>query len=124
MFSALFAPCASIIRGFQCAKNVQKCAAPFDAGKNWNLTISTISEFRASFTLCSFIFFMIQNFIIHIGFPAGFGTNRTAVITHNLRDRLLFACISLQISRCHIAATLKGYIGYVNQFQGFSFPHS
>lgn len=78
MFSALFAPCASIIRGFRCAKNVQKCAVPYDAGKNWNLTIFTGSEFYAPFTSHSFIFFMIQNFIIHIGSPAGFGTDRTA----------------------------------------------
>src|SRR5699024_10203433 len=59
-------------------KNVQKCAVPYDAGKNWNLTIFTGSEFYAPFTSHSFIFFMIQNFIIHIGSPAGFGTDRTA----------------------------------------------
>jgi len=57
---------------------VQKCATPYNAGKNWNLAISTGSEFYASSTSYSFIFFTIQNFIIYIGSPAGFETRRMA----------------------------------------------
>ena len=65
--------------GGRCAKNVQKCAVAYGAGKNWNLTIFTGSELYAPFASFSFIFFMIQNFIIHIGSPAGFETRKMAV---------------------------------------------
>src|SRR5699024_1651896 len=80
VFSALSAPVCIYFPVLRCAKNVQKCAAPFDAGKNWNSAVSASIEFYAPFTAYSFIFFMIQNFSINIGSQARFGTRKTAFL--------------------------------------------
>ena len=52
MFSALFAPCASIIRGFRCAKNVQKCAKMCSALWRWKKL--EFDHFYRQWILCTF----------------------------------------------------------------------
>ena len=64
---------------------MQKCAAPFEAGKKQTPAVFDDGQFHALFTAYNSSFFMIQNFIINIGSQAGFEIDRTAALHDAVR---------------------------------------